>query len=72
MLSKNINFKSFDHKSKNQKIKKNLKNILSQNNEILQSLTTAYKYQYNKSLIKKIKKEKTLKYFLDFFKFFDF
>ena len=61
MLSKNINFKSFDHKSKNQKIKKNLKNILSQNNEILQSLTTAYKYQYNKSLIKKIKKEKTLK-----------
>ncbi len=61
MLSKNINFKSFDHKSKNQKIKKNLKNILSQNNEILKSLTTAYKYQYNKSLIKKIKKEKTLK-----------
>ncbi len=61
MLSKNINFKSFGHKTKNQKIKKNLKNILSQNNEILKSLTTAYKYQYNKSLIKKIKKEKTLK-----------
>jgi len=61
MLSKNINFKNFGHKSKNLKLKKDLKNILNQNSEILQSLTTGYKYQYNKSLIKKIKKEKTLK-----------
>jgi glucose-6-phosphate isomerase len=61
MFSKNINFRSFDHKSKNLKIKKDLKNILNQSSEILQSLTKAYKYQYNKSLIKKIKKEKILK-----------
>jgi len=61
MLSKNINFKNFGHKSKNLKLKKDLKNILNQNSEILQSLTTGYKYQYNKSLIKKIKKEKILK-----------
>ena len=61
MLSKNINFKNFGHKSKNLKLKKDLKNILNQNSEILQSLTTGYKYQYSKNLIKKIKKEKNLK-----------
>jgi len=61
MLSRNINFKSFDQKPNNQKIKKDLKSVLGQNNEILKSLTKAYKYKYNKNLIKKFKKEKTLK-----------
>ena len=53
MLSKNINFRNFNHKSNNKRIKKDLKNILSENNEILKSLTPYYKYQYNKDLIKK-------------------
>jgi len=61
MLSRNINFKSFDQKPNNQKIKKDLKSVLGQNNEILKSLTKTYKYKYNKNLIKKFKKEKTLK-----------
>jgi glucose-6-phosphate isomerase len=61
MLSKNIKFKNFNHKLNNKKIKKDLKSILNENNEILKSLTTDYKYKYNKTLIAKIKKEKTLK-----------
>jgi len=35
MFSKNINFKNFSHKFNNKKIKKDLKNILSEDNEIL-------------------------------------
>ena len=61
MLSKNIHFKNFNFKFNNKKIKKVLKIILNENNETLKSLTPGYKYQYNKSLIKKYKKEKILK-----------
>tara|TARA_B100000767_G_scaffold268793_1_gene289620 strand:+ start:864 stop:2012 length:1149 start_codon:yes stop_codon:yes gene_type:complete len=61
MLSKNINFKNFKHKLNNKKIKKDLNNILSEENEILKSLKPNYKYQYNKALIAKIKKVKSLK-----------
>ena len=39
MLTKNINFKNFNKKFNNKKLKKHLKNILSENNEILKSLT---------------------------------
>jgi len=59
MLSKNINFKSFNKKFNNKKLKKYLKEILGENNEVLKSLTPTYKYQYNNYLIKKFKKEKT-------------
>tara|TARA_B110000305_G_scaffold162535_1_gene179808 strand:+ start:19 stop:1167 length:1149 start_codon:yes stop_codon:yes gene_type:complete len=62
MLSNNINFKKFNHKTKNKNIKKNLRNILSEDSEILKSLTSAYQYQYSKSLVTKIKKEKILKF----------
>ena len=61
MLSKNINFKSFNFKFNNKKVKKDLKNILIENNEILKSLKPDYKNQYNKNLVKKNKKEKFLK-----------
>ena len=61
MLSKNIKFRSFNHKLNNKKIKRDLKNILTENNEILKSLTPDYKYKYNKTLIAKIKKEKALR-----------
>ena len=47
MLSKNIKFRSFNHKLNNKKIKRDLKNILTENNEILKSLTPDYKYKYN-------------------------
>ena len=60
MLSQNIKFKSFNHKLNNKKIKKDLRNILSENNEIIKSLTPDYKYKYNKILIAKIKKEKII------------
>ena len=61
MLSKNINFKNFNYKLNNKKNKKELKNILSEKNEILKSLTPAYKYSYKKNIIGKIKKNKILK-----------
>ena len=61
MLSKNINFKNFNYKFNNKKIKKELKNILSEKNEILKSLTPAYQYSYKKNIINKIKKNKILK-----------
>jgi len=61
MLSNNINFKNFNHKINNKNIKKHLKNILSEGSEILKSLTRAYQYQYSKTLVTKIKKEKILK-----------
>ena len=61
MLSKNINFKSFNHKKINKKLKKYFSEIINKNNEILKSLTPNYKYQYNKKLIQKFKKEKVLK-----------
>ena len=48
MFSKNISFKSFKYKFGNKKIRKYLKSILNENNEILKSLTSTYKYQYNK------------------------
>jgi glucose-6-phosphate isomerase len=61
MLSKNINFKSFNHKPINKKIKKYFSEIINKNNETLKSLTKNYKYHYNNKLIQKFKKEKVLK-----------
>jgi len=56
MLTKNINFKNFKFKKNNNKIKKSLKIILSENNEILKSLSVGYKNNYNKKNISKFKK----------------
>jgi len=56
MLTKNINFKNFKLKKKNNKIKKDLAIILRENNEILKSLKTSYKNSYNKKTIIKFKK----------------
>ena len=58
MFSKNINFKAFNYKPVNKKLKKHFSEILSKNNEILKSLTPNYKYNYSKNLIKKFKKDK--------------
>ena len=50
MFSKNINFKAFNYKPVNKKLKKHFSEILSKNNEILKSLTPNYKYNYSKKL----------------------
>ena len=60
MLSKNIKFKNFNFKFNNKKIKKDLSSLLSEDNEILKSLTPEYKYRYGKKLIKKKSKKKFL------------
>ena len=62
MLSKNIRLKNFNlsFKLNYKKIKKDLSNLLDEDNEVLKSLTPVYKYQYNKRLIKKNSKVKFL------------
>ena len=56
MLTKNINFKNFKLKKKNNTIKKYLDIILKENNEILKSLSPGYKNSYNRKTISKLKK----------------
>ena len=55
MLSKNIQFKNFNFKFNNKLIKRDLKKLLSEDNETIKSLKPTYKYQYDKKLIKKKK-----------------
>ena len=43
MLSKNIKFKNFNFRFNNKKIKKDLKDLLSDDNEIIKSLKPTYK-----------------------------
>ena len=61
MLTKNINFKSFKLKKKDNRIKKDLDFILKENNEILKSLKPDYKNNYNKKTISKFKKYSHIK-----------
>ena len=56
MLTRDIRFKNYKVKSNISKIKKEFKNLLSKENEILSSLTSKYKYSYSKKIIKKYKK----------------
>ena len=56
MLSKNINFKNFKLRYSDIKVKKKLKSILSEQNEVLNSLKKNYKNSYKKKLINKYKK----------------
>ena len=56
MLTRDIKFKNYKVKSNIFKIKKEFKNLLSKENEILTSLTSKYKYSYSKKIIKKYKK----------------
>ncbi len=60
MLSNNFRLRNFNFKTTSKKIKKNLKKLLSEDNEILNSLKSSYKYSYNKKLIKKNRKVKFL------------
>ena len=56
MLTRDIKFKNYKVKSNISKIKKEFKNLLSKENEILSSLTSKYKYSYSRKIIKKYKK----------------
>ena len=54
MLTQNINLKNFSPKKFDKKIQKKLKFILSENTELLNSLSKNYKDEYNIHRIKKI------------------
>ena len=56
MLTKNIKFKNFLIKNKKKNISKKLKSLLSENNEILKTLSVRYKYSYTKKIVSKFKK----------------
>ena len=61
MLTKNIIFKNFGIKKKSVEINRDLKKLLDENNEIINSLKSNYKDSFNKLNIKKIKKYKNFK-----------
>jgi len=48
MLTRNIDFKNFKIKKSPQKVKRELKKLLKENNEIIKSLRKTYKNPYNK------------------------
>ena len=55
MFSKNFRFKSFVNNLSNKKIKIELSKILSEKNEILNSLSSNYKNKFTQQQIKKFK-----------------
>ncbi len=61
MISQNISFKNFKLKNKNQKLKQKLISILSEENEVINSLKKSYKNNYTKKLIKKFKNSKNFR-----------
>ena len=62
MLTKDIIFKNYNLKiKKNIKIKKDLILFFTKNTEILKSLSTKYKNNYNKKIINKFKKYKDIR-----------
>ena len=60
MITKNIKFKNFKKKISTKKILIDLKKLLKENNEIINSLGPTYKDSYNKKIIKKYKKFKDI------------
>ena len=56
MLTRNIYFKNFKIKKNSQKVKKKLKNLLQENNEVIKSLRKTYKNSYNRKLVNKYNK----------------
>ena len=61
MISQNISFKNFKLKNKNQKLKQKLTSILSEENEVINSLKKSYKNSYTKKLINKFKNSKNFR-----------
>ena len=58
MLTSGINFLNYKRKVNDQKIKKNLIDLISKNSPIIQSLSKNYKDKFNKSFLNKVKKNK--------------
>ena len=56
MLTRNIYFKNFKIKKNPQKVKKELKKLLKENNEVIKSLRKNYKNSYNRKLVNKYNK----------------
>ena len=56
MLTRKIDFKNFKIKKNTQKVKKKLKKLLQENNEIIKSLRKTYKNSYNRKLVNKYNK----------------
>ena len=56
MLTKHINLQNFKSVKNNNNIKKDLKLLLEENNDVINSLSPKYKYSYSKKLISKLKK----------------
>ena len=56
MFTKKINFKNFRIKKFNKEILKDLNLIIKEKNKVIESLSTSYKYSYNKAILSKIKK----------------
>ena len=60
MITKNIKFKNFSVKKNPFNIKKKLSLLLNENNLILKTLGTKYKYSYSNRFLQKIKKNNTI------------
>ena len=56
MLTRNIDFKNFKIKKNTQKVKKKLKKILQENNEVIKSLRKTYKNSYSSKFVNKYSK----------------
>tara|TARA_B100000795_G_scaffold116786_1_gene86805 strand:- start:1820 stop:2977 length:1158 start_codon:yes stop_codon:yes gene_type:complete len=56
MLTENIKFKNFRIKKNNKIIKKDLNNLLKEDNTVIKSLSVKYKNSYNPKIISKLKK----------------
>ena len=63
MLTKNLTFENFANKKVNLKLKKYLKELISSKSEVLNSLSSDYKYSYTKKSIQKLKKYKDIRIF---------
>ena len=55
MFTSHINFKNFDLKKNTKKLKKDLKFLLNQENEVIKSLGKKYEYTFNTKILKKYK-----------------
>jgi len=61
MLTKNIVFKNFKSTKISLKVKKNLKNLLKEDNQVIESLKQSYKNRYNFKTINKLKKNLSIR-----------
>ena len=63
MLTNNFLFKDFKKKKKNTNIKNYLKELIHSDNDVINSLTSNYRYSYTKKLIRKLSNFKLIRIF---------